>query len=291
MELFVVAIISIVVVGIIFGILLAFGCTRNNLSSKKSNRHYAKLDLDRYQTQQVTFSSMVENMKRLHAKPLAQTSVAIDVPRLASKITITDSQGVVVSGKEVSSSYGDQSYANEHTLKDVIQSLIRSLESDALSKSFETQFNDVFDYVDKQTPGDIVSFFRRLLPLVFPEDSLTLAVMKTLTQALFASAVEFMLPLRVKHRFHDGFTGWNITISIEEDNIVIRHVKGETSYVQDAFNFEWSLTYTVSKSDHQIKNVGINVFNVQFNHYSVSDQEDFYGFVDRINSEAGAVDA
>ena len=110
--------------------------------------------------------------------------------------------------------------------------------------------------------------------------------MKTYTQALFAAAVEFMLPLRIAHAYHDGFTGWKIETKITDNQVIVKHTKGETSHGDPKFNFEWNLIYTISKESQDVEGLQINIFNIEFLNYPSNLQQDFYSFVDRINAQA-----
>ncbi|ELP90820.1 hypothetical protein EIN_027090 [Entamoeba invadens IP1] len=247
---------------------------------------YTRIDPDRYQRQELTFSDMVARIKTLHARPLAKTSVAIDIPRLVSKLVISNADGVVADGPEISTSHDNDTYPMEKTTKEVVSLLTLATEGEIKQSNFVQTFDDVFTYVKNNGNGDCGTLFAKVLQQVFTEDSLTLCIMKTFTQALFAAAVEFLLPLRLKHSYHDGHTGWRISVKLEKEEIIVKHIKGETSYKPDAFTFEWSLLYIIDTANHTIKNVSLSVFNIQFKDYPTALQTDFYTMVEKINNSA-----
>ncbi|EKE41486.1 hypothetical protein ENUP19_0121G0122 [Entamoeba nuttalli] len=283
MEVIYLTLILIIIIAILTGMIIGVSCL---FKPKKNKTGYTKFDPERYQRTELTFTDMYKRILSLHEKPMAETSVAIDIPRLVSKLTVIEENNTILDGSIISTSHEEETYGMESTLKEVVSLLIKKLDGKEFSEEFDKQFDIVFTYIHNNGNGDCGTFFKRLLPIVFTENSLCLAVMKTFTQALFAAAVEYLLPLRLKHQYHDGYTGWRICLTIEPQEIIIKHIKGEKSYKENAFSFEWSLTYVVDRLTHKITSVEIQIFNTQFNNYPINLQQDFYHLVDQINENS-----
>ena len=95
-----------------------------------------------------------------------------------------------------------------------------------------------------------------------------------------------MLPLRLKHSYHDGHTGWKIDVHIDDAFVTVKHTKGETSYGETKFNFEWNLIYKINIMTEEISDIQIVIDNIEFINYPSQLQQDFYAFVDKINEDA-----
>ncbi|ELP87346.1 hypothetical protein EIN_096030 [Entamoeba invadens IP1] len=288
MELVIVLLAQLLFIAVVFGTALAVACAFR-AQKKKKDQQYSKVEQNNYnQVPELSFPKMVNRMTALYHKPLSQSSIGIDIPRLVPKLIFVSEDGIdrkeLISGANLYKD--DDQYAMERTLEKVVSEMILQFDGKKLVEKFRKEFEAQFVYIKKGGNGDCGTFFTKLLPKVFPEDSLTLMVMKTFTQALFASAVEFLLPLRLSHGYHDGFSGWRILLINTPTEVIVRHVKGEKSYKSDGFTFEWSLVYIINKKTREISNVKINIFNVDFINYPLENQKGFNSMIDNINRTA-----
>ncbi|BFU23243.1 hypothetical protein EHI8A_098600 [Entamoeba histolytica HM-1:IMSS-B] len=271
------------IIVVIFGTVLIVTCINK---PKQKLREYGKVESNTSLRPELTFNEMCQKINTLHAKPIIKTSIGIDVPRLATKIIIKKSDKIILSGAEIFNKYEKEKYSAELTVREVVSKMIELFDGNDMKEYFEHTFEDLFNYIRTKTEGDVSSCFKKLLPIVFPEDCLTISVMKTFTQALFAAAVEYLLPFRRKHQYHDGYTGWNIEVIIESQEINIKHTKGETSYEENGFNFEWCLIYKIDRINKRIISLDLQIDNVQFNNYPNDLREDFIICIDKINAES-----
>ena len=263
-------------------------CVSKPKITKPKQSGYVAIDTsDKYQQRVKTFSDVCERIKELYTRPIERTSVGIDIPRLASKMRVYDKNNeLVLNGIEIGNKNEHHRYGHELTLKEVATVLIRLLDGDEMATQFEQSFDETFTYIQSETNGDCGTFFQKMIQKLYQQETLSLKVMKTFTQALFAAAVEYMLPFRMKHGYHDGHTGWKIDVNIDDNYIIVKHTKGETSYGEPKFTFEWNLIYTIERSSEDICDMKLVVDNVEFLNYPMDLQQDFYTFVDSINAEA-----
>ena len=269
-------------------ILLIANCvTSNEKQLKERLLENADKDIFTESIHHKTFYSVYEKVKQLSSSPLEKTSIAIDLPRLSSKISISkNSNEKIIFGNSVYEKYENTKYQNEFTMKEIISALITLLEGEELKMKFENEFDELFEYIRNETDGDAATVMKELLPKVFTEKNITLAVLKTLTQALFASAVEYLLPFRRTHRFHDGHVGWNIQVDVTDEKVIITHTKGETSYVENGFDFEWKYTYVIDREKKEIVDLKLEIVNVIFKEYPENLRNDFNEIVKKYNENS-----
>ncbi|ELP84847.1 hypothetical protein EIN_284030 [Entamoeba invadens IP1] len=272
-----------IVIGGILAVVVLVVCVYKAATPR---RRYNEITNVSFIAPEIPFGQTFHKVETLLAKPMGETSIFIDVPRLATKLIVKVEGKTVIEGPEILKRHDKEQYSIELTLKETVSELIRIFDGAELSRKFSEKFEETFKYITTKSEGDCAMFFKQLCYSVFTEDAMTLFVMKTFTQGLFASAVEYMMPLRTKHRYHDGYSGWNVQVEINGDHVSVIHKKGETSYKADAFDFEWCLTYGMSLSKKRITDMELKIINTQFRNYSNDLQLDFLAYVEKINREA-----
>ena len=284
-------VILIIVLGV--GVVVLIRC----LSKKNKTSGYKQFGDDTKSMEiaikQMTMEEMYTAIRELYMKPIGNTSVGIDIPRLSSKSIIIENGSSLFNGIQVSENYkaseAYKDYFCEMTMKDFLNILIKLLNGEEERERFEAKFNQVFTYINDKDNGDVCYFFKKLVPLLFDENfegSLTSFVLKTMTQGLFSRPVEYLLPFRMTHPFKDDSeVGWSIEIDVSSpDYIKVKHIKGEKSKQVDAFTFKWNFIYTINRKTNEISSLEINIYDCKFGNYEEAKQRSFNDFVQRIMS-------
>ncbi|KAL7717421.1 Ras guanine nucleotide exchange factor glfB-like C-terminal domain-containing protein [Entamoeba marina] len=205
---------------------------------------------------------MISDIKEVYNRNLADTSLFIDLPRLASKIRIYKDSKLVVSGPKVTEN--NPMYPSEHCIKEVVSSLAQCFGEKKTLETLQKSFLTSFPYIGKSKQGDAAIFARSYLEDSLNENSLIVSVLKTIPQCLFASAVQYFVPLRLQFPYKDVNNGWNIDIHITNSNVIVKHFKREASLKKDEFFFEWSLQLTINRQTQNIDDIKIGVEYVNF---------------------------
>nr|BAN40889.1 hypothetical protein [Entamoeba invadens] len=213
-----------------------------------------------YIPETITLEGMTKDVKESYRKPVANTSVYIDLPRLAPKVLIFAKSQLVVSGAKVAEDHPD--YRCEEAIKGVLVGLSNALSENKLSENLLSTFDAHFPYIKNGKKCDAAMFNKTYLEDNFKEGDLVLCVLKTITQCMFASAVQYYVPLRIKSPYRDVTNGWVVEIRIDEDNIIVKHIKSEESLVKDCFFFKWSLILKINRKSKELYDVktGIDLF-------------------------------
>ncbi|GAM29168.1 hypothetical protein SAMD00019534_123440 [Acytostelium subglobosum LB1] len=204
-----------------------------------------------------------ENIAKTFAKPLAQTSTGIDLPRLACFFTI--GQQAINTGSKVTDIHA------------VVQSLAKLMLNDSDVPTPETPLAEHLDRLDKSyqtyipftTPGDadVKRDLLRYLEEVVGAESKVVNALKCCNQAIIAPAViELTLKIAKSLQFMDAQGGWRIEVERNEtNNIVVRHRKRQKSRSTDnkeQYEFEWSLSLMLDDTCKSIASSDIKIQSI-----------------------------
>lgn len=229
----------------------------------------------------ISFEEMCKIIRERHSQPNDRI-IGVDIPRFSNKLTII-SETQIIKGNEIEEKYHNQNYKMENTTKEMISELIRLIENEEMAQQFIDKFDEMYEYMKNNKSGDCGSHFIRLVPLVFPETSLIKSVLKTFTQTLFITTVDYFTEFKIAHPFADQSNGWIIEVKIDSNEIVIKHIKKQISREENEFRFEWYLIYHVDKQSYHITTIELNIHDVEFLNYPEKKQNDFMKFVNKLN--------
>ncbi|EGG23027.1 RasGEF domain-containing protein [Cavenderia fasciculata] len=227
-----------------------------------------------------------EQIAKSYAKPVAQTAVGIDLPRLACFFTIGGRPTVTGAGKVAD-------------IQANIAALSRLVLGDAAAAeaNFESKMSDTLPLT---TPpdSDIKRELVKYLDETVGADHPIVSLLKCCNQAIIAPAViELTLNIAKGIQFMDAAGSWRIEINsniIKKENnsssdetnnnennnenssnsnndqtttYIVRHIKRQKSRsteAKDHFEFEWSLTLTLDSSCKTIQSFSINIISINF---------------------------
>jgi len=185
-------------------------------------------------------------------KPLHETPLAVDLPRLASRIVVQDVRG----GKSEEYCPRENEQPRE-LLSNVMNRLCDMVENE---KNVTEKLRIYLEKV-KTNSGELRRWTDDLLEEA-GATSKTVAICKTIHQNIIgpvATQIKVII-----FSLTDGFTkdvrtpdGWRIIIRFSDDNVTCTHIKREVSMAtgDNAFEFEWHLTIRLSASVDKIEKV------------------------------------
>jgi len=206
---------------------------------------------------------LLQGTRKIWERDLKQLPVAIDLPRLARNIVISDSRT------------GQQSETRITCVLDVLTKLSRILEqNEARAQLIESEFYDAVTHGDA---GDSNSRGQReiIAPKlqIFLQDTVgertkTIQVLKAVNQAIIAPAVtQFRMKLWDRLQFKDGGPGsWRVAICVSSDNICVSHIKGQKQFRTDGkeeeYQFKWQLDLYFSSDASSMLRASLKIVEV-----------------------------
>ena len=236
--------------------------------------------------QHVSFTATAQRMQELFKQPVERSSISIDVPRLCFKTTVVEGAETLFSGDETGRRYEQSPYAQELATRVFVETVVRRLEGAAVAARFRAAFDERFAYVETGGHGDCAVGLQAVLLTTFPESSVSVQVLKLLTQAMFAAAIQYLMPLRQRHRFHDAKSGWQITVQLAGARVVVRHEKAEVSYVPNGFAFQWTLEYEFDTAAGDLSRVVLHISPPTYQSYPAANRRSMDVLIERINRDA-----
>ncbi|BFU24400.1 hypothetical protein EHI8A_008640 [Entamoeba histolytica HM-1:IMSS-B] len=249
---------------------------------KRKENGYVSFYNPEFKPDVIALEEMVNDIKAVYSRPVKDTSVFIDIPRLAPKVQVFKDSLLVVSGPKISEQNPD--YQAEECIKAVVCGLASSLDEKELANKLTSTYDKYFPYVSGKRNGDAAIFGESYLKENIKEEDLVLSILKTITQCMFASAVQYYVPLRMKFPYRDVPNGWRVDIDITPKTVIIKHHKREASVITDQFFFEWSLKLIIDRSSKEISEIKTCVEYVNFSDQcNVADQNKFRQIIDALN--------
>ncbi|GAM28685.1 hypothetical protein SAMD00019534_118610 [Acytostelium subglobosum LB1] len=200
---------------------------------------------------------LVEDTKRIWLRPFASQPVGVDLPRLASCISIF---------KDNSSTEDLAEKGNpKKTVYDVLQGLRQFF---APEFTLDDEFIQKYDAIPRNEDStfrtnDLVAY----LSTEFQEPILN--ILKVCSQAIIApSVIELRLSICPKPMFKDA-GGWTIKVSRDsENNVVVSHCKKQQQMdlrkEEEYFEFVWELQMVFDSEATLLKHVALSIVELNF---------------------------
>jgi len=227
----------------------------------------AKIGISRTQ---ISLTDIFTKINASWSKPVDQTPLAGDFPRLASRVVIQDYR----SGK-------NEEYipCENETPKELVAKIMnRVCEIVENDKTICEKFCAYIESV-KDSSVDLVHWTEDLLEFVGVE-SKTVAVCKTINQNIIMPVATQIKVIILS--LTNGFTkdvrtadGWRIIIRFSDDEVICTHIKKEVSMATgpNSFEFEWHLNITLNSEVDKVEKIQLTLTGLNCNEEMPKEQK------------------
>jgi len=204
---------------------------------------------------------LINQVEQKWNRPLEQTAVKTDFPRMLNRISIEENGEEIWKPLYLREDKGSKEIA----MKELLMSLAEKLGEGETKSSLEHSFFVHLPEGTTDTGGLLGTCVNSIFSNLIGEDNSVTNIVKFINQGIVVPAVTILrlLFMKMKIIYKDCRSQWDVSINFQHDKIIITHKKWEETLPPN-FEFCWHFRIELSRDCKIIENARLLIHTIKF---------------------------